>query len=263
MTRTAIAFSLVLVAECAVHASDVYRYDVRRGTDLEKELGYRLSVEDTNDESRSQGMDAVLPIEGPASDYSIRFRAAAAGKLKDLFEVHLTLDDAKSTLLRVPLAIRSRWNKENEIDVRFSIKKELINHALLVLRCAPETRIHPETAYLIDLVDYVTANAGSVPSPTPRSTLVPGPYHVIRLATLQDTGEQVAILDFKVFKSVEALKEHIAKMPVKGEIHFQRWLGPGGGTGLDNKFIKATNELKKFCSEHYSTLILTAVQPYY
>jgi hypothetical protein len=114
------------------------------------------------------------------------------------------------------LAIRSRWNKENEIDVRFPIKKELINQAVLILRCAPPTRIHPETVYSICLGDYALGDASAAPSPSPRSTLIPGPYHVIRLATLQDTGEQVAILDFKVFKSVEALKEHIAKFPWGG-----------------------------------------------
>lgn len=208
-------------------------------------------------------MDAVVPIEGPAADYSVKFRSTAAHKLKDLFELDLTLNDAKGTLLRVPLAIRSKWNKENEIDVRFPIKKELINQVVLMLRCAPPTSIHPETSYLIHLADYVLGNANAVSSPTPKSTLVPGPYHVIRLATVEDTGEEVAILDFKVFKSVEALKQHIAKMPVKGEIYFQRWLGPGGGPGLDNKFIKATDELKKFCAEHYCTLVLSAVPPYY
>jgi len=263
MTRTAIVFNVLLLAGCAARASGVYRYDVKRGTDLEKELGYTLSVQDANDESRSQGMDAVLPIEGPAPDYSIKFRAAAGAKLKDLFELDLSLNDAKSTLLRVPLAIRSRWNRENEIDIRFSIKKELINQALLILRCAPPTRIHPETSYLIHLGDYAPANANAVPSPTPRSTLVPGPYHVIRLATAEDTGEEVAMLDFKVFKSVEALKQHIAKFPWGSEVLFQRWLGPTGGPGWNNKFIKATDELKTFCGEHHITFTLSAVQPYY
>jgi hypothetical protein len=263
MTRTAIVFSLLLVAGCRVWATDVYRYDVKRGGDLEKELDYKLSIRDANDESRSLDGDVVLPIEGAAPDYSIRFRAAVAGKLKDLFELDLSLNGAKSPLLRVPLAIRSRWNKENEIDVRLYIKKELINQALLMLRCALPTSLHPETAYVLHLVDYAPGSANELPSPTPRSTLVPGPYHVIRLATVGDTGEQVAILDFKVFKSVEALKQHIGKLPWGSEILFQRWLGPNGGTGWDNKFIKATEELKTFSGEHHVTLTLSAVQPYY
>jgi hypothetical protein len=263
MMRTARLVCFLVAFGCHARASDVYRYDVKRGTDLEKELGYTLSVQDANDESRSQGMDAVLPIEGSSPDYSIRFHAAAGGKLKDLFELHLSLNDAKSTLLGVPLGIRSRWNKENEIDVRFSIKKELINQALLMLRCALPRKIHPETAYLIHLVDYAPGSATAVPSPTPRSTLVPGPYHVIRLASVEETGEQVAILDFKMFKSVEALKQHIAKFPWGSEVLFQRWLGPTGGPGWNNKFIKATDELKTFCGEHHITLTLSAVQPYY
>jgi hypothetical protein len=261
--RAAIVLGLVLVVRCPTLGSDVYRYEVKRGSDLEKELGYKLSVQDKNDEDRSLGMDAVVPIEGPAPDYSIKFRSASAGKLKDLFELDLTLNDAKDTPLRVPLAISSRRNKENEIDVRFSIKKELINQAVLTLRCAPPTRIHPEVTYSIHLGDYAPSIANAVSSPTPRSTLVPGPYHVIRLATDEDTGEQVAVLDFKVFKSVEALKEHIAKFPWGSEVLFQRWLGPTGDPRWNNKFIKATDELKSFCAEHHITFTLSAVQPYY
>lgn len=261
--RAAIVVGFVLVARCVALGSDVYRCEVKRDSDLEKELGYKLSVQDQNDEDRSLGMDAVVPIEGPAPDYSIEFRSTAAGKLKDLFELDLTLNDAKGTLLRVPLAIRSRLNKENQIDVRFTTKKELINQALLTLRCAPPMRIHPEVTYSIHLGDYAPGNANAVPSPTPRSTLAPGPYHVIRLATVEDTREQVAVLDFKVFKSIEELKEHIAKFPSGSEVLFQRWLGPTGGPGWNNKFIKTTDELKTFCGEHHITFTLSAVQPYY
>ncbi|HJW38470.1 MAG TPA: hypothetical protein VJ420_07640 [Candidatus Udaeobacter sp.] len=263
MMRIASVVCFLVAFGCPAPGSDVYRYDVKRGSELEKELGYTLSVQDEHDEQRSQGMDAVIPIEGPAPDYWVKFRTTAASKLNDLFELDLSLNDAKGTLLRVPLAIRSRGNKENEIDVRFPIKKELINQAVLILRCAPPTRIHPEATYSIRLGDYAPANANAIPSPTPRSTPIPGPYHVIRLATLQDTGEQVAILDFKVFKSVEALKEHIGKFPWGSEVSFQRWLGPTGGPGWNNKFIKATDELKTFCGEHHITLTLSAVQPYY
>jgi hypothetical protein len=265
--RVAIVFSFIFVAGCAARASNVYHYYVKRGSDLEKELGYTLSVQDANDENRSEGMDAVIPIEGPASEYSVKFRATVGGKLKNLIGLDLTLDDTNGKLVRVPLAIRTVWNKENEIDVRFPIKKELINQAVLTIKCGSWIKSmlapHPETMYAIRLGDYAPANASPSHSPTPRSTLIPGPYHVIRLATDAATGEQVAILDFKVFKSVEALNEHIAKMPVKGEIYFQRWLGPTGGPGWNNKFIKATDELKKFCAEHYSTLTLSAVEPYY
>ena len=263
MMRIATLVCFLVAFRCPVSGSDVYRYDVKRGSELEKELGCTLSVQDEHDAARSLGMDAVVPIEGAAPDYLIKFHATVADGLKDIFELDLTLNDAKGTLLRVPLAIRSRWNKENEIDVRFPIKKELINQAVLNLRYAPPTKIHPETAYSICLGDYAPGRTNTVPSPTPRSTLVPGPYHVIRLATLEDTGEQVAIVDFKVFKSVEALKEHIGRFPWGSEISFQRWLGPTGGPGWNNKFIKATDELKTFCSEHHITLNLTAVQPYY
>jgi hypothetical protein len=195
MMRMAIIVGFLLVAGCAARGSDVYSYEVKRGSELEKELGYKLSVQD--DEERSEGMDAVIPIEGPAPDYWVKFRAAIAGKLKDLFELDLTLNDANGTLLRVPLAIRSRWNNENKVDVRFPIKKDLIKQAVLAIRCAPPMSVHPEAIYSIRLGDYAPGNASAVQSPTPRSTLEPGPYHVIRLATDAETGDHVAMVDSK------------------------------------------------------------------
>lgn len=266
MMRIAIVLGLFLVAGYVARGSDVYRYQIERGSELEKELGYKLSVQDEHDEKRSEGMDAVIPIEGPAPDYFVKFRVTVAGKLTNLFELHLTLTDANAMLIRVPLAIRSIWNKENEVDVRFPIKKDVINQAILTIRCGARTKSmvmpHPEAMYAIRLGDYAPGNASAAQSPTP-STLMPGPYHVIQLANLQDTGEQVAILDLNVCKSIEALKEHIAKYPWMSEVYFQRWFGPVGGPGWDNKFIKATDELKTFCAEHHITLTLSAVQPYY
>ena len=116
-------------------------------------------MQDQNDEKRSEGMDAVIPIEGPAPDYFVKFRATVTGKLKDLFELDLGLNDAKGTLLRAPLAIRSRSNKENEVDVRFPIKKDLINQAVLAIRCAPRMSVHPEAIYSIRLGDYLPGYA--------------------------------------------------------------------------------------------------------
>ena len=59
-----IATGFLLLAAFAARGSDVYRYEVKRGSELEKELGYTLSVQDQNDEKRSEGMDTVIPIEG-------------------------------------------------------------------------------------------------------------------------------------------------------------------------------------------------------
>jgi hypothetical protein len=246
--RTAIVLGFLLVAALAIRGSDVDRYEVKRGSELEKELGYKLSVQDEHDEQRSEGMDAVVPIEGPARDYSVKFRATVTGKLKNLIGLDLTLGDAKGTLVRVPLAIRTVWNKEKEIDIRFPIKKDLINQAVLTIGCGAwiggKLAAHPEAMYAIRLGDYAPGKQSAVQSPTPRSTLIPGPYHVIRLATDADTGEQVAILDFKVFKTVEALKAHIARLPGGSEISFQRWLGPPGGRGGTTSLLTPRTTLK-------------------
>jgi hypothetical protein len=259
MMRITIVLTLLLLAGVAARGKGT-DWKVERGSKLEKELGYKLSVQDKHDEWRSQGSDTAIPIEGSASEYVVKFRAAAAGKLNELSGLTLTVKRAGGIIMQVPLAIRSMWNKENEVDVQFLIKKDVINDAELTLSC----QRHSEAggSYNIRLRDYAPGNESVSQSPT-LATLLPGPYHVIRLATLEDTGEQVAMLDFKVFKTIEALKEHIAKLPGGSEIYFQRWLGPTGGLGWNNKFIKATDGIRTFCVEHHKTLTLSAVQPYY
>jgi hypothetical protein len=149
MMRIGVVLGCLLVATCGARGSDVYRHEVDRGSDLEKELGYKLSVQDKHDEWRSVGH----VIEGTASEYSVKVHATEAGKLKDLFELDLALTDANGALLQAPMSIRSRYNKENEVNVRFLIKKDLINQAVLALRCAPWMRVHPETVYSIRLGD--------------------------------------------------------------------------------------------------------------
>jgi hypothetical protein len=134
MMRIAVVLSFLLAAGSAVRGNDVSRYQVERGSQLEKELGYEVSVQDKHDEWQSDSRDGI-GIEGPAPEYVVKFRATAAGKLKDLFELDLALTDTNGTMLQVPLAIRSRYNKENQVDVRFLIKKDVINRAVLTIRC--------------------------------------------------------------------------------------------------------------------------------
>jgi hypothetical protein len=143
--------SLLLVTACALRGSNLYRCEVKRGSDLEKELGYELSVQDKHDGMRAEGMDETFPIEGPALEDVVKFRGSVTDRLKDLFELRLTLSDANGTLLQVPLAIRTRWNKENEIRVQFLIKKELINQAVLTICCGGSPQ--GENNYAIRLGD--------------------------------------------------------------------------------------------------------------
>ena len=153
--RLAVVLGLLLAFGCAARASDVYRHEVDRGSDLEKELGYKVLVQDENDEKRSKSPDKVIPIKGAAPRYMVEFRATEVDKLKDLFELDLTLGDANGMLVQVPLAIGSIWNKEKEVDVQFLIKKDLINQAVLAVRCAPRMSVHPESSYAIRLGEYV------------------------------------------------------------------------------------------------------------
>src|SRR4029077_3274182 len=167
-------------AASAARASDVYRYEVKRGSDLKKELGYKLSVQDEHEKERSQGMDAVIPIEGPAPDYFVKFHASVAGKLKDLFELDLTLTDATGTLLRVPLAIRIEMEQRERSRRSLPDQEGLDQSGRVDDSLCPRMSAHPEAIYSIRLGDYAPCNAGAAQSPTPRSTLIPGPYHVIR-----------------------------------------------------------------------------------
>ena len=146
-----IVLCLLLVTGDAVRGSPVYRHEVKHDSDLEKELGYTLSVQDQHDGMRAEGMDETFPIEGLAPEYIVKFRGSVTGRLKDLFELRLTLSDANGTLLQAPLAIRTRWNKENEIRVQFLIKKELINQAMLTIRCSGSPQ--EENSYAIRLGD--------------------------------------------------------------------------------------------------------------
>jgi hypothetical protein len=154
MMRIVIVLGFLLVAGFAARGKGTDRR-VERGSQLEKELGYKLSVHDKHDEWRSEGTDEVFLVEGPAPEYLVKFHGTATGKLNDLSSLILTVKRADGILVQVPLAIRSIWNKENEVDVQFLIKKDIINDAILSLRC--ERRSEAGGSYVIRLADYVEA----------------------------------------------------------------------------------------------------------
>src|ERR1700746_1173475 len=87
----------------------------------------------------------------------------AAGKLKDLFELDLGLSDANGTVLETPLAIRSRYNKENQVDVRFLIKKDVINRAVLTIRCGSSPQGEASDAIRLGEVPVLNLPKKSMP----------------------------------------------------------------------------------------------------
>jgi hypothetical protein len=155
MMGIAIALNFILAAGSEAGGSDVSRYQVERGSQLEKELGYKISVQDKYDEWQADSRDG-MGIEGPAPEYVVKFHATAAGKLKDLFELDLALSDANGTLLEAPLATRSRYNKENQVAVQFLIKKDVINRAVLTIRCGGPPQ--GEASYAIRLGEVPILN---------------------------------------------------------------------------------------------------------
>jgi hypothetical protein len=162
--RIATIVAVALFAENASRAGEVY--PVAHGSDLERELGYTLSVQDKNDDWRSDGGDETFLIEGLAPEYVVKLKGAVAGRLKDLFELDLAVNDANGKLLQLPVAIRTKWNKANEVWVRFLIKKELISEAVLSFRC--DDPLHGESDYVIRLGDVpvLTLPAKSPPKKT-------------------------------------------------------------------------------------------------
>jgi hypothetical protein len=159
MMRRAVVVGFLLVFGLAVRGSSVYRYEVDRGSDLEKELGYELSVHEEHGEKQTESVDKVIPVEGAAPNYTVKFHVPVADKLKDVFELALTVNDGNAILAQVPLAISSRFTKENEVDVQFLVRKDWIDQAVLDIRCAPWMTVHPETVYSIRLGDYLPGYA--------------------------------------------------------------------------------------------------------
>ena len=75
----------------AVVSASMALHEVRRGSDLERELDYELQVRDKHQAWRDQGLEKVFPIKGEASEFQINFKAKKAGKLKELFGVFAVL----------------------------------------------------------------------------------------------------------------------------------------------------------------------------
>ena len=75
---------------------------------------------------------------------------------------------------------------------------------------------------------------------------------MIQLAVLADTGEQIAVLDSKAFRTVEALKEYIATLPSNAFITFRAYHRPPG----ENKFAAAGEQIKNWCDEHHVHMML-------
>jgi hypothetical protein len=158
MMRRAVVVGFLLVFGLAVRGGSVYRYEVDRGSDLEKELSYELSVHEEHSEKQLESLDKVIPHEGAAPKYTVKFHVTVANKLRDLFQLSLTVNDGDAILARVPLAIRSRFAKENEVDVQFLIRKDWIDQTVLDIRCVLWMTTQ-ETVYSIRLGDYAPGYA--------------------------------------------------------------------------------------------------------
>jgi hypothetical protein len=148
--RICVLFLLLASGQPAL-ASQI-RIEVGRSSGLERELGYSLSVLDKNDASRAEGVGKASAINVPAPEYMVRFRAAIAGRLTDLFGMGLALADADGILVEAPLEIKLPFDRENHVTVEFLIRKSLIGRATLTLRCGSPLS---ERSYGIRLKDYV------------------------------------------------------------------------------------------------------------
>jgi hypothetical protein len=148
--KTTAVVSLILILAFSAWANEIH-HKVERSSDLERELAFRLSIQDKHDVWRADGLDKVFPIKGPAPEHIVRFDATMTGKLKSVFGLTLTLTGADGIVVQVPLALRTKWHKENEVSVKFLISKDMISRAGLTIRCGLPNL---EESYSIRLVDY-------------------------------------------------------------------------------------------------------------
>jgi hypothetical protein len=64
MMGIAIALNFILAAGSEAGGSDVSRYQVERGSQLEKELGYKISVQDKNGRRTAEmGWGSKAPLQ--------------------------------------------------------------------------------------------------------------------------------------------------------------------------------------------------------
>lgn len=150
--KIATFLALLLPIAFSAWANEIHR-QVERSSDLERELAFRLTVQDKHDVWRADGLDKIFPINGPSPEYMVRFHATATGKLKDVFGLTLTLSETETDniVLHVPLALKTKWHKEDELFVVFLIRKDMIDRAELNIRCGQP---NGEESYSIQLVDY-------------------------------------------------------------------------------------------------------------
>ncbi len=169
--KMAAVFALLLTLWVPASAGMV-QHQVKRNSDLERMLAYKLSVRDKHDVWRSEGLEKIFPIKGPAPEFIVQFDATTTGKLKELFGLTLTLKDADGLLVQVPLQSRWVFSPEGVVSVQFLIKKSLIGRAVLTLRCGEPAG---EESYEIQLGDYA-------PSPdVPTLKGIPGSGTYLRL----------------------------------------------------------------------------------
>ena len=95
----------------------------------------------------------------------------------------------------------------------------------------------------------IAATALAQPSPT---ATPPTRWMHIELAVLADTGEQIAVLDFHAFRTVEALKDYIATLPTSVHITFRTYHRPPG----ENKFAAAAQEIKTWSDQHHVRMMV-------
>jgi hypothetical protein len=170
MMRALLGLCLIWSVAFSAWGSEVHR-QVERDSDLERELAFKLTIQDKHEDWRAQGLDKVFKIKGPSPEYVVRFAAKTSGKLKEFFGLALTLSDGKGMLVSVPLETQNRFTEKSaqlkakalglqgeeaavrELSVQFMIKKELIEQAVLTIRCGAG---NAEESYGIRLAEYVT-----------------------------------------------------------------------------------------------------------
>lgn len=151
--RNRIFFTVLMYSCCSVVSASNIKYTVEPDSKIERELDYQLTVIDKFDSWRKYDKNIA---KGPSSEYSVKFRASATGRLKDIFSLSLTVVNKGGLVVQAPLRMRSKYKLNDDIIVEFFINKSLIGDSILILRCGSPLQ---ETSYSVNLGRYVSPKA--------------------------------------------------------------------------------------------------------
>src|SRR5207248_10213452 len=92
-------------------------------------------------------------------------------------------------------------------------------------------------------ISILVANACCAQQPSTTSSPKLPPSYLIKLATVEETRQSIAIINTRAFLTTDSLKRYLATLPPDSIVSVRLW------QQHDNAFVKAIPDLKKLCEE--------------